>query len=166
MEKRTIRVATVQMKSLNGQIKTNLKNATKFVEQAVKEKAQFVLLPEFMPTGYVFKNEIWDAGEPKDGQTVQWARNLSQKLKVYIGTSYLEVYGDHFFNTFFITNPKGNIAGTVRKQTPAAFEAFFTTGDTGNHYIDTEIGRVGVGICYENQLIYKIKVEHYPIKVT
>lgn len=160
MGKKTIRVATVQMESLNSQIETNLKNASKFVEQAIKEKAQLILLPEFMPTGYVFTNDIWDAGELNTGLTVQWAKKLSKEYKVYIGTSYLEADGEHFYNTFFITTPKGDVAGTVRKQIPAAFEAYFTAGDASDHYIDTEIGRIGVGICYENQFSFIPKLMH------
>ncbi len=66
----------------------------------------------------------------------------------------MEAEGVHFFNTFFLTTPRGEIAGTVRKQTPAAFEAFFTTGEKNDHFIDTDIGKIGVGICYENQLSF------------
>ena len=36
--------------------------------------------------------------------------------------------------------------------TPAAYEAYFFKGDSGPHTIGTELGRIGVGICYENQL--------------
>jgi N-carbamoylputrescine amidase len=42
----------------------------------------------------------------------------------------------------------------VRKQTPAVYEPYFTKGEKGPHVIDTQIGRIGVGICYENQLSY------------
>jgi len=42
----------------------------------------------------------------------------------------------------------------VRKQTVAAFEAFFTKDGPGSHVIETELGKIGVGICYENQLSY------------
>jgi N-carbamoylputrescine amidase len=50
----------------------------------------------------------------------------------------------------------------VRKQTSALFEAFFVKGDGGSHVIETEFGKVGVGICYENQLAYipRMMCEH------
>ena len=77
-----------------------------------------------------------------------------------MGTSFLEADADDFFNTFVLTNPNGSEAGRVRKQKPAIFEAFFTKGDPSPHVIDTELGKVGVGICYENQLSFIPKIMH------
>jgi len=79
---------------------------------------------------------------------------------VYLGASYLEADGEDFFNTFVLTDPSGDEAGRVRKQTPALFEAFFTRGDAGAHVIETAIGKIGVGICYENQLAYTPRLFH------
>jgi N-carbamoylputrescine amidase len=151
---RTLSVAAVQMESKNGLIKLNLEHALPFVEDAAKLGAKIIVLPEFMPTGYIFTKAIWDAGEPREGLTVKWLKEHSKRLGVYLGTSFLEADGDDFFNTFVITTPDGSVAGRVRKQTPAAFEAYFTKGDTGSHVINTEFGKIGVGICYENMLSY------------
>jgi N-carbamoylputrescine amidase len=149
---RTIRIGAIQMASQNGEIENNLNKAEPLVEQAADRGAQLVVLPEFMPTGYIFTNAIWDAAEPKHGPTVRWMKELSQRKGIYLGTSFLEADGDDFFNTFVITNPDGSEAGRVRKQTPAACETYFTKGESGPHIIETDLGRIGVGICYENQL--------------
>ena len=153
-EARTIRVAAVQMESENGRVEANLERATRFVDEAAEKGAGLILLPEFMPTGYVYTKAIWEGAETKNGPTVVWLRENSKRLGVWIGTSFLEAEGEHFFNTFVLTGPDGQEAGRVRKQTSALFEAFFVKGDAGTHVIDTEFGRVGVGICYENQLAY------------
>jgi N-carbamoylputrescine amidase len=151
---RTVRVAAVQMESKNGLVEANLHHATPLVEQAARAGAQLILLPEFMPTGYIFTTAIWDGAEPKRGSTVQWLCENSKRLNVWVGTSFLEADGEDFFNTFVLATPDGKEAGRVRKQTPAAFEAFYTKGGAGPHVMDTELGRIGVGICYENQLSY------------
>jgi len=151
---RTLRVAAIQMESQNGFVRENLEHAQPFVEQAAKQGARLIVLPEFMPTGYVFTTAIWDAGEPKHGLTGQWLKENAKRLNVYLGTSFLEADGVDFFNTFIITTPEGTEAGRVRKQTPAAFEAYFTRGESGPHTINTEFGTIGVGICYENMLSY------------
>jgi len=151
---RTVRVAAVQMESKNGLVDANLERATGFVDEAAQKGAQLILLPEFMPTGYIFTTAIWDAGEPKEGLTVKWLKENSKKHGVYLGTSFLEADGADFFNTFVMTKPDGEEAGRVRKQTPASFEAYFTKGDSGSHIINTEFGKIGVGICYENMLAY------------
>jgi len=151
---RTLRVAAVQVESQNGMIEANLKHALSFVEEAAKKGAKLIVLPEFLPTGYIFTKAIWDAGEPKEGPTVKWLKENSKRLAIHLGTSFLEADGEDFFNTFVITTPEGKEAGRVRKQTPASFEAYFTKGDVGPHIIVTEFGKIGVGICYENQLAY------------
>ena len=151
---RSIRVAAIQMESQNSPIIANLEHATPLVNLAAEKGAKLVLLPEFMPTGYVFSRDIWDNGEPKEGPSVKWLRESSKRLGVWLGTSFLEAEGEDFFNTFVLTNPDGKEAGRVRKQTPSSMEAYFFKGDIGPHLIETELGSVGVGICYENQLSY------------
>jgi len=157
---RTVRVAAVQMESKNGLIDDNLSHATPLVDRAAQEGAKLIILPEFMPTGYIFTTDIWDGAEPKEGPTVTWLRENSARLGVWLGTSFLEAEGEDFFNTFVLATPSGEEAGRVRKQTPAAYEAYFFKGDTGPHVINTELGKLGVGICYENYLSYIPQMMH------
>lgn len=150
-ESRTVRVAAVQMASENGCIAANLAHATPFVEQASKEGAQLVLLPEFMPTGYLLADGIWEAAEPAQGATVTWLKDTSKRLGMHMGTSFLEAECEDFFNTFVLANPKGEVAGRVRKQHPAVWEAYFFRGESGCHAIESTFGKVGVGICFDSQ---------------
>ena len=131
-----IRVAAVQMESKDGQMEANLEHATSLVNHAVEKGAKLILLPEFMPTGYLWTRAIWNAAEPKHGPTVKWLLENSERLGVWLGTSYLEADGEHFYNTFVLASPDGQEAGR------------------GTHIIDTEFGKIGVGICYENSLAY------------
>ena len=142
---KTVRVAAVQMESKNGLIEANLEHATRFVDKAAQKGAKLIILPEFMPTGYIFTTAIWDAAETKEGPTVSWLKESSKKLGVSLGTSFLEAEGEDFFNTFVMTTPNGEEAGRVRKQTPAFAEAYFTKGDAGSHVINTELGKIRSG---------------------
>lgn len=151
---RTLRAAAVQMESENGRIEANLERAGRFVDDAAQRGAKLIVLPEFMATGYIFTEAIWDGGEPGEGPTVRWLRKNSKRLGVWLAAGFLEADGEDFYNTFVVTNPDGDEGGRVRKQTPAAAEAFFTKGEAGPHVIDTDLGRLGIGICYENQLAY------------
>ncbi len=157
---RTLRVAAVQMVSKNGRLHENLEHATQLINQAAQKGAEFILLPEFMATGYLWSAETREVAEPQNGPTVKWLKNNSKRLGVWLGASFLEAEGKDFFNTFVLMTPDGNEAGRVRKQTPAAFEACFFKGDSGSHIINTEIGKIGVGICYENQLAYIPQLMH------
>lgn len=145
-----LRVAAVQMISENGKIATNLAHATFLVEQAAQQGAQVVLLPEFMPTGYCLGDEIWEAAEPTQGPTVSWLKENARQFGVWLGTSFLEAEGKDMFNTFVLANPRGEVAGRVRKQTPAIWEAYFFKGQVSPHAIDTSLGKIGVSICFES----------------
>lgn len=142
------------MPSRNGDVDGNLARAEPHVEEAARRGARLVLLPELLPTGYLLSTEIWRAAEPADGSTARWLAAQARRHGVFVGTSFLEADGDDFFNTFVLATPDGREAGRVRKQTPAVFEAFVTRGDAGAHVVDTTLGRIVVGICYENQLAY------------
>lgn len=149
-----IRVAGVQMASVDGDIAGNLERAEPFIEQAAADGAQIILLPEFMPQGYSLSPDMWDSGEPREGRTVAWLKETSERLHIWLGTSYLEAEGYDFYNTFVLTNPEGKEEGRVRKRYPAGPEAFFFRGEAGSHVIETALGRIGIGICYENVLCF------------
>lgn len=153
-ERRTIRVAAIQIESKNGCLEANLQHAIHLIDLAAQKEAKLILLPEFMPTGYIWNASVWDSAEPQEGLTVHWLRENSRRLGVWLGTSFLEADKKDFFNTFVLTTPDGKEAGRVRKQTPAGFEAYFFRGGTGPHVIETDLGKIGIGICYENVLSY------------
>ena len=147
---RTLRIAIVQMQSLNHDIDGNLKKATRFSEQAAMQGATLILFPELMPTGSYLAADSWDSAEPSNGKTVQWLKATSRRLHIWIGAGFFEAEGEDFYDTFVLTTPEGDEAGRVRKAAPAEGEAYFFRGYDNPHLINTAIGRIGVGICAEN----------------
>jgi N-carbamoylputrescine amidase len=145
-----LRIAVVQMKSLDHDIDGNLKQATKYADEAAAQGVQFILFPEFMATGSYLSFDTWDSAESSQGKSVQWLKSTSRRLHMWLGASFLEASGADFFDTFVLTAPSGDEAGRVRKQIPAGPEAYFLRGDVGPHVISTAIGKIGVGICAEN----------------
>src|SRR5664279_295090 len=152
MNKRTRRVAAVQMASDLGAVQKNLERATLFMEDAARQGAELVLLPELMPGGYTLTQRIWDTAEPFDGTTTRWLGAVCSRLGIYAGTTFLEAEGEDFFDTFVLAEPSGKICGRVRKNPAASFEAYFFRGGSTPHWFDTPLGRIGVGICFENAL--------------
>ena len=152
MKPSALTVAAVQVACQLGDRDGNLANATKFIEQAARQDAKLVLLPELVPGGYTLNETIWDTAEPFDGPSTQWMRALSKRLDIYLGTTFLEAKREDFYNTFVLTGPGGEVVACVRKSPPASFEAYFIAGGSDCHWFDTPIGRIGVGICFENAL--------------
>lgn len=149
---RALCVAAVQLACEPGAFERNTARAGALVEDAARQGAQLVLLPELMPGGYVLTEDLWATGEPFDGPTLSWLKGLSTRLKLYVGTSFLEACGEDFFNTFVLVGPDGRVAGRVRKNPPASFEAYFFRAGADPHWIDTPLGRLGVCICFESAL--------------
>jgi N-carbamoylputrescine amidase len=147
---RPLRIAIVQMKSLDHDIDGNLRQATMYADEAAAQGAQFVLYPEFMPTGSYLSSDTWDFAEPSNGKTVQWLKSTSKRLQFWLGAGFFEADGADFYDTFVVTGPDGQEAGRVRKALPAEGEAYFFRGEFGPHILDTAIGKIGIGICAES----------------
>jgi N-carbamoylputrescine amidase len=143
-------LAAAQITCQNGKVQENLARATQMAEQAQSQGAQLVLYPEFMPQGYLLTPALWDSAEPFDGLTTRWLAETSRRLGIYLGTSFLEARNGHFLNTFALAEPSGKIIGAVRKRNPSMWEAYFFKGERGAPYLDTDLGRIGVGICFDN----------------
>ena len=147
---RPLRIAIIQMKSLDHDIDGNLRQATTYAEEAAARGAQFVLYPEFMPTGSYLSSDTWDFAEPSNGKTVLWLKSTSKRLQVWLGAGFFEANGEDFYDTFVVTTPEGQEAGRVRKALPAEGEAYFFRGELGPHVLHTAIGNIGIGICAES----------------
>ena len=147
---RTLTIACVQAQSRDGQPEANLAGAEPLVARAAAAGAELLLCPEFLAAGYCYHARIWRAAEQRDGRTEAWLRGLAHQHGVFIGASYLEAQGEHFYNTFALAAPDGRVVGRVRKASLPAFEGWYFRGDPGPGVIACELGRVAVGICNDN----------------
>lgn len=152
MTKQTLRVSAIQMNCAPGQVRQNLRHAQKWIVEAAQQGAQLVLLPELMTTGYMTTEAIWNCAETIDGASVEWLRTTAQRHGIYLGFTFLEAEGEDSYNAFVLANPNGRLAGRVRKNPPASIEAYFYKAGSDRHVIETDLGRIGIGICYENLL--------------
>ncbi len=154
-------IAGVQSLSVNGDMNANLRRAESYVGEAAAQGAKLVLCAEFLAAGYQYEPAIWRSGERRDGPTERWLAEMASKHQIYIGASYLEAEGEDFFNTFTLMRPDGSAAGRVRKMTLPAFEGwFFKPDDVSPSTIDTELGRIGVGICNDNMIASFVRKLH------
>ena len=149
---RQVKIAAVQMASQVGQIEANLGNAETWVQKCAAQGTQLVLLPELMPSGYTLSARLWESAEPANGPTAHWLCAMGKKYGIYIGTSFVEADGEHFYNTFILANPDGFEVGRVRKEHAETY--LFKSASRVNHVIKTELGLVGVGICADNHYAF------------
>ena len=143
-----IKLAAVQVRSEPGQPGLNRAHAEPLIEQAAAQGAGLVVLPELFSCGYVASRAIWDMAETREGPTARWLAATAGRLGIYLGAGTAETDGSDIFNTFILAGPDGTIAGRACK---ANAEAGVFRRGRHEHLISTPIGRIGIGICADNQ---------------
>jgi len=127
-------------------------NIRKVVSAVKDADVDLLVLPEFFATGYQFISceEAEDLSEPvPEGYTTESLSDVSRKKNMYIVAGLPERHGDRFYNTAVLTGPDGFIG--VYRKTHLFFEEklFFSPGDTGFRVWETNIGNIGIMICFD-----------------
>ncbi len=128
------------------------KNIERVLKTLSEVSFDLLVLPEFFATGYQFitKEEVAEFSETiPGGRTTKSLSDLSIQKSCYIVAGLPERDGDLFYNSAVLTGPQGYM-GTYRK-THLFFEEklFFQPGNTGFKVWDTDIGSIGIMICFD-----------------
>ncbi|MFZ9230804.1 MAG: N-carbamoylputrescine amidase [Ilumatobacteraceae bacterium] len=155
---RELTVAAVQMAMVDGDVATNVATATRLVREAAKRGARLILVPELFEDRYFCEDqraEHLSKARPLAGHpTVEHFAALARELNVVLPVSFYERSGNEQFNSCAIVDADGSILGVYRKSHipdgPGYSEKYyFRPGDTGFRVWDTAVGRIGVGICWD-----------------
>ncbi|KAJ3416459.1 hypothetical protein HDV05_001617 [Chytridiales sp. JEL 0842] len=140
---------------------TNLANAKRLVLEAANKGAKLVVLPECFNSPYGTQHFPPNAEPIPTGPTSVFLSQLASQAKVYlIGGSIPETSGSKLFNTCTVWSPTGTLLATHRKlhlfdinvKGGIKFkESEVLSPGEGITVVDMgeEIGKVGVGICYD-----------------
>jgi len=151
------KVALVQM-SCSPDPDENLRRAGERVREAADNGAQIVCLPELFRTQYFCQREdaaLFDLAEPVPGPTTNAMAQIAREKKVVVITSIFERRARGLYhNTAVVLDADGSIKGIYRKMhipdDPLYYEKFyFTPGDLGFKAFDTQYGRVGTLVCWD-----------------
>jgi len=141
-----VNIACLQMVSDPYNWDYNIEKATSMIIYASKKGANICLLPEAFIPGYSLTANNFRQAEKLDGPTVSTLSALSKKLQIYITGSIIEKTDKDFYNTMIFLGPDG-LLGTYRKNFVASFEnKYWKRGEKGS-IIETEFGKIGLGIC-------------------
>ena len=152
-----VRVGLVQH-SLKPSRNATIEAAEEGIVQAVERGAQLVCLQELFSDPYFCQTEdpaAFDLAESADGPLAQRMAALAQKLKVPLMVPFFEKRAPGVFhNSALLVGPDGQRCGFYRKMhipdDPQFMEKYyFTPGDTGFVAVETEVGKVGPLICWD-----------------
>ena len=151
------KVGLVQM-SMSADLDENLKKAVAFSREAAGKGARIICLPEMFRSQYFCQSEdaaLFDLAEPLDGPSAKALSVVADETGAAIIAPIFEKRAAGLYhNSLILIKPGEPIAGVYRKMhipdDPAYYEKFyFTPGDLGFKTFDTEAGRIGTLICWD-----------------
>lgn len=158
MTVRSLTVAAVQMAMVDGDVARNVATAERLVRDAAGRGARLILIPELFEDRYFCENQRAEhlakarplAGHP----TVEHFAAVARELSVVLPISFYERSGNELFNSCAVVDADGSVLGVYRKSHipdgPGYSEKYyFRPGDTGFRVWETAVGRIGIGICWD-----------------
>jgi predicted amidohydrolase len=160
---RDIRAAAVQFQHNAGDKEANFAKIEAFVGKAAEKGVEIIAFPEMCITGYwhvrnLTREEVDALAEPiPDGPSTQRLLALSTRHGMTIGAGLIERGNDgSLFNAYVVAMPDGRFACHRKLH---AFEGPFMKSGDSYTVFDTPHGcRVGVLICYDNNIIENARI--------
>jgi len=155
MRKVTIGVCQMQMTK---SVDENIQKADSLVREAADKGANVILLPELFERPYFCQERRYDYYDyallVEENPAVQHFRKVVKEKHVVMPISIYEKAGTVLYNSIAMIDTDGEVMGVYRKtHIPDDHfyqeKFYFTPGDTGFKVWDTEFGKVGVGICWD-----------------
>ena len=157
MPPENFRVGLIQM-SMTSDPDKNLQHAIELARDAAGRGAQIVCLPELFQTQYFCQREdaaLFDLAEPIPGPTSAKLAEIAKELRIVLIASLFERRAAGVYhNTAAMFDADGTLRGIYRKMhipdDPLYYEKYyFTPGDLGFRAFDTNVGRVGTLVCWD-----------------
>ena len=157
MKKNNYNIALTQI-SLDATPEVNLKKCLEWIRKAAREGANVVCLPELYSSFYFCQSEnhdYFELAEPLHNDSYKAFSSLAAELAVVLIVPFFERRASGLYhNSAYIIDTNGSEAGLYRKMhipdDPSYYEKFyFTPGDIGFKAFDTEVGKIGTLICWD-----------------
>ncbi len=144
-----ISIGIVQFDILTGKTEENLGTAIDGIRSLADSGTDLVILPEMFSSGFDYDNlKKHSEATP---HILQQLKQTAQAENVIIAGSMPEIEGNNIYNTLYLINKNGLLAGSYRK-----VHLFSPTGEN-DHFQNgaepivckTSIGNIGLMICYD-----------------
>lgn len=154
---RQVTVAAIQMQ-MTESLEDNIVKADEKVREAAAKGANVILLPELFERPYFCQErryEYYEYAKPvEENDAVKHFKEVAKELHVVLPISFYERDGYVLYNSIALIDTDGKVLGVYRKtHIPDDHfyqeKFYFTPGNTGYKVWDTEFGKIGVGICWD-----------------
>jgi predicted amidohydrolase len=143
------KIAIAQFQPKIGDIYANREKILDFAEQAADANADLLLLPELSLTGYLLRDEVFQAALKADDPFLDPIRKISRKISVCFGLAEMSSDYRYFNSAFYYEDDRLlHVHRKVYLPTYGVFEEkrFFAEGDRVRAF-NASFGRLGIAIC-------------------
>ena len=153
-----IKIGTSQFSCIKDNVKENINKSLDLASKAASQKVNVFLLQELFQTQYFCSTQnskFFDLAITfPNSEIFEVFSNFCKHHEIVIPISFFEKYGQNYFNSLVLIDSKGELSDIYRKSHipdgPGYNEKFyFTPGNTGFKVFDTEYGKIGCGICWD-----------------
>ncbi|MGF1846511.1 N-carbamoylputrescine amidase [Vibrio lentus] len=154
---RVVKFAALQL-TKSWDLEDNLNKAKQAIREAASNGANVILPQELFAAPYFCKKQeakYFELAEEVDNcLLITEMSTLAKELGVVIPVSYFEKAGNTFFNSLVMIDADGTVLDNYRKSHipdgPGYSEKYyFSPGDTGFKVWQTQFGKFGAGICWD-----------------
>lgn len=147
---RKVRLATVHFQPRQGRTPSEKPpQFAPFIEEAARQKADLVVLPETL-TYYGTGKTMAECAEPLPGPSTDYFGSLARRHNLYLVAGLIERDGPLIYNVAVLIGPDGFVQGKYRKVCLPRSE--IESGiEPGREYpvFPTRFGRLGMMVCYD-----------------
>lgn len=158
-----LRAAAVQFQHAPGGKGANLARITAFVKDAAARGVDLIAFPEMCITGYwhirrLSRDEVLDLAEPvPDGPSTECLQDLASEYEMTIGAGLIEQAPEGtLYNSYVVAMPDGRVAR--HRKLHAFISEHIRSGDQYTVFDLPQGTRVGVLICYDNNLVENARI--------
>jgi 5-aminopentanamidase len=147
-----LKMAGIQMEPKILEKEQNLEKMIYHIRANATEGIKLIVFPECALTGYCFNSleEAIPVTELIPGPSTDRLCVECRELGVYVVMGMLERDGDKFYNAAVLIGPQGIIGKHRKLHLPyLGIDRFLNHGNLPLTVYETEIGKIGLGICYD-----------------
>jgi predicted amidohydrolase len=152
--KEAFKVAAIEFNPEFMELDKNIVAATAMAEEAAKNGARLIVMPEAAVSGYIYRDleQFLPYMDTVPGKTTDSLLTVTKKYNCYIAIGIAEIDRDTglTYNTGALVGPNG-LVGKYRKNGLNPSDVlWFVPGNTGYPVFETELGRITMIICYDD----------------
>ena len=162
-------IALFQMQS-GSEISENLIKSIEAIREAAENGADLILFPEVHLTEFFPQYPGADAGRYAvgiDSDIVRQFRSVCRKYRIMAVPNIYLNEGGRFYDASILIGRDGGIIGIQKMvhiaQMPQFYEQdYYTPSDEGFRVFDTDIGKIGIVVCFDRHYPESIRSERSP----